>query len=145
MIRKNGRVRSGIPAARGPNSNGRSKNRGPPSLLQDCVLDRADRTAREDGALFSRRATKSGRLRLLQVDSPLWDYNTIGWAGRVSNALLPLLQLLRPESGPKNSLPQKRSRYAIPAGVEGGHPLWRIFTVWDYNTILEYGGGFFLE
>ena len=82
-VAKNGRVRLGIPAACGPNCKGRSKNRGPPSLLQDCVFDRADRTAEKDGTLFSRGATKSGCLRLLQVKSTLWDYNTItlrgGW------------------------------------------------------------------
>ena len=107
---ENGRVRLGTSAACGPNRKGRSRNRGPPFLLQGCVFDRAERTAEKDGALFSRRATKSGCLRLLQVDPPLWDYNTIGWAGRVSNAPLPLLQLLRPRSGSRKQFVAKTFR-----------------------------------
>ncbi len=118
--RKNGRVRLGIPAARGPNCNGRSKNRGPPSLLQDCVLDRAERTARKDGALFSRRATKSGCLRLLQVKSTLWDYNTIRLRGGMVPRYSTYSSHSCPGSGSKNSLSQKRSASATPAGEGRG-------------------------
>ncbi len=120
-VAKNGRVRLGIPAARGPNCNGRSKDRGPPSLLQDCVLDRADRTAEKDGALFSRGATKSGCLRLLQVKSTLWDYNTITLRGGMVPRYSTYSSHSCPGSGSKNSLSQKRSASATPAG-EGRGP-----------------------
>ncbi len=119
-VAKNGRVRLGIPAACGPNCKGRSKNRGPPSLLQDCVFDRADRTAEKDGTLFSRGATKSGCLRLLQVKSTLWDYNTIRLRGGMVPRYSTYSSHSCPGSGSKNSLSQKRSASATPAGEGRG-------------------------
>ena len=114
--RKNGRVRLGIPAARGPNCNGRSKNRGPPFLLQGCVSDGAERTAEKDCALFSRRASKSGCLRLLQVKSTLWDYNTIRQRGGMVFATPVTPVTPAPKTVCRKNVPPPRPR---PGGAPG--------------------------
>ncbi len=113
-------MRLGISAACGPNSKGRSKISGSPFLLQGCVFDRAERTAEKDGALFSRRATKSGCLRLLQVKSTLWDYNTIRLRGGIGSRHFSYSSYSNGDLDPENSLSQKGSVSAIPGGGGGG-------------------------